>query len=218
MFLSFAVFTPAHAEMVLSQVIVDLQPDKMGHDDIEVWNNGPERIYVIAEPFEIQSPGQPTERRLSNPDPAILGLLVTPQRLVLEPDERRVVRIAAIAPRGPADRIYRVTIKPVSGAVSSNASALKVLLGYDVLVLYRPDRIIGEMTATREGRKIKFHNASNTAQELFDGKQCDSSGKNCQALPATRLYPGGSWDQYLNYDTPVEYRVSNGNGGTLKRF
>ena len=209
---------PAHAEMVLSQVIVDLQPDKLGRDDIEVWNDSPERLYVVAELAEIQSPGKPAEKRVANPDPAISGLLVTPQRLILEPGQRRIIRVSAVTPRGDSDRIYRLTVKPVAGAIKSEQSALKVLLGYDVLVLYRPARITGDVTATRIGRKITFRNDSNTAQEMFGGKQCDSAGKNCRPLGATRLYAGAVWEQTLSYDTPVEYQLSSGNGTRMKRF
>ena len=111
-----------------------------------------------------------------------------------------------------------VTVKPVAGPITAEATALKVLLGYDVLVLTRPQRIAGEVTATRNGRKLVFHNESNTAQEIYDGKQCDTAGKNCKVLPATRLYSGAQWNVDLTYDTPVEYRMTSGNGSSVKRF
>lgn len=209
---------PAAAEMILSQVIVDLQPGKPGHDDIEVWNSGTERMYVVAEPSEIRSPGRQDEQRVSNPDPSVTGLLVSPQRMVLEPGQRRMVRVSAIIARQPVDRIYRVTIKPVAGDVTAEATAIKVLVGYDVLVLYRPDAITGEVTATRSGRTLKLHNGSNTAQEVFDGKQCDAGGQNCKTLGANRLYAGADWEQALPYDTPVEYRVTAGNGTKTVKF
>src|SRR5262245_59380906 len=34
---------PASAEIVLSEVIVDLSPSAPPREDVEVWNNGPER-------------------------------------------------------------------------------------------------------------------------------------------------------------------------------
>ena len=210
--------TPASAEMVLSHVIVDMQPGKPSHDDIEVWNSGTERMYVVAEPSEIRSPGLQGEQRLSNPDPAVTGLLVSPQRMVLEPGQRRMVRVSAIAARQQLDRVYRVTIKPVAGDVTADTTAIKVLVGYDVLVLYRPDAITGEVTATRSGRTLRLHNASNTSQEVFDGKQCDAEGKNCKTLGANRLYAGADWDQELPYDTPVEYHVTAGNGTRTVKF
>lgn len=209
---------PAQAEIVLSQVIVDMQPSKPSHDDIEVWNDGPDRMYVVADASQIQAPGTPDERRVSIADPALSGLLVTPQRMVLEPGQRRIIRVAALLPRDMAERVYRVTVKPVAGPVTAETTALKVLLGYDVLVLVRPQQITGEVTGTRVARKLTFRNTSNTAREIYAGKQCDVAGKNCKTLPATRLYAGALWTVDLSYDTPVEYRLTSGNGSSVKRF
>ena len=75
---------PAMGEMVLSQVIVDLLPAKPPRDDIEVWNDGDERLYVSAEPFEIRAAGTPAETRSPAGTPEESGLLVAPQRLILE--------------------------------------------------------------------------------------------------------------------------------------
>lgn len=216
--LAAAIQSPAQAEMVLSQVIVDMQPGKASYQDIEVWNAGDERMYVSVEPFEIRQPGLPGESRVASPDPSVSGLLVTPQRLVLEPDQRRLVRVSAIAPPSAVDRVYRLTIKPVSGPVTSDVTALKVYVGYDVLVLRRPQTITGDIAATRVGRQLTLRNVSNTAQEVFEGKQCDSAGANCKALPANRLYSQAELRQELPYDTPVEYRISTGNGSVVKRF
>lgn len=200
----------ARAELVLSQVIVDLQPEKPAHDDIEVLNSGDERMYVVAEPAEIASPGLPGEQRVSNPDPELLGLLVTPQRMVLEPGERKIIRISALKPRGTTERVYRVVIKPVAGAIAAETTAIKVLVGYDVLVLYRPDKIVGQLNGTRAGRSLTIRNDSNTAYELYDGSQCDPAGDHCRALGTNRLYPGATWEQTLPYETPVNYRATAG--------
>jgi len=200
----------AQAEMVLSQVIVDLLPGKPPREDIEVWNDGAERMYVLAEPFEIRDAGTPQEQRVPAGLPEESGILVSPQRLVLEPGERRTIRVAAIGERPASDRVYRVAIRPVAGAVSAEESALKVFVGYDALVLVRPERFTGDVEAQRNGRTLTLTNAGNTAQELFAGRQCDSAGENCQSLPAKRLYPAATWEQTLPFETPVNYRASIG--------
>lgn len=210
--------TSARAEMVLSQVIVDMTPDKPRHDDIEVWNDGPERMYVLAEPAQILAPGTSAERRVTNPDPAVTGLLVTPQRMVLEPGQRRIVRVASLLPRDASERIYRVTIKPVAGPVSAASSALKVLVGYDVLVLVRPTRITGEVTGQRAGRRLTLRNQSNTAQELYDGRQCNAAGRDCRDLPARRLYAGSEMTVDLPYDTRVGYRLMVAGASSERQF
>jgi P pilus assembly chaperone PapD len=201
---------PAYADMVLSQVIVDLLPDKPPREDVEVFNDGEERMYVLAEPFEIRHAGLPDEQRVPVSQPEESGLLVSPLRLVLEPGERRTIRIAAIGDRPEQDRVYRVTIRPVAGTVTAETSALKVFVGYDTLVLVRPEHLDGEVDGRRSGRTLVLRNPGNTAQELFDGRQCDPAGENCQELPAKRLYPGAVWEQTLPYDTEVTYRAAVG--------
>jgi hypothetical protein len=208
----------AVADMSLSQVIVDLGPDQPPRDDIEVANTGPERLYVVVEPAEIMSPGQPGEHREQRHDPEQLGLLATPNRLVLEPGQRKLVRIAALAPRGERDRIYRVVIKPVVGELAAQQSALRILVGYDVLVIVRPKKPVDGVTGSRSGRTLTIHNAGNTNAEIFEGRQCDEAGKNCAELPAKRLYAGASWEQILPRDAPVSYTVRIQGQATVRRF
>ncbi len=211
--------TAARAELVLSQTIVDLMPGKPPREDVEVHNAGSERMYVLAEPFEILAPGSPDERR----EPAgraegSPSLLVSPQRVVLEPGERRVIRIGFVGERPSSDRVFRVAIRPVAGALSAEASALKVFVGYDALVLVRPTALSGDISAAREGRALVLRNSGNTAQELFAGEQCAAGGQQCQALPSRRLYPGASWRVELPYDTEVRFKTAIGPKVVERRF
>ena len=119
-----ALAADAHAEMVLSQVIVDLLPSKPPREDIEVWNDGDERMYVLAEPFEILAAGTPAEQRVAVTDPERAGLLVSPLRLVLEPGERRAIRVAAIGPRSAADRPSLRRDRPSPDRCSARAAVL----------------------------------------------------------------------------------------------
>ena len=200
----------ADAELVLSQVVVDLQPGEPARENIEVFNSGTDRLYVSAEPFVIQDPGTQGQRRTPATNPEQSGILVTPQKVILEPGERRLIRIAATSARPERDEVYRVTIRPVAGEVTANADALKVFVGYDALVIYRPSVITGEIEAQRVGSKLVLTNSSNTSQELFDGKQCDAAGAQCKALPSRRLYPNMEWAQELPYETRVTYKVAIG--------
>ncbi len=200
----------ASADIVLSQVIVDFQAGEQDYRDIEIWNAGTERAYVTVEPDQILEPGLPDERRVHEPDPEKAGILVSPQRLVLEPEQRRIIRIAAIAPRDHAERIYRVAVKPVAGDLGERPTGLKVLLGYDMLVLVRADTKSGEVKATRDRQTLVFENFSNAAQEIFDGKQCAPSTNQCTDLPSTRLYPHARWSVALPGSGQVEYSLSDG--------
>ncbi len=209
---------PAQAEMVLSQVIVDLAPGASPHHDVEVSNSGSQRIYVVAEPSEIVSPGQAEEQRVQIADPQKLGLLVTPNRLILEPGERKLIRIAAISQQRDSEHIYRVAVKPVVGDVTASSSGLQIIVGYDVLVIVRPIAPRSEIASTREMNILTLRNNGNTNAELFDGRQCDAVGKNCVGLPPKRLYAGVSWEQPLPRDGAGTYTVKTGDATATHTF
>ncbi len=208
----------AHANLVLSNVILDLTPGTPPAQDIEVWNNGSERSYVVAEPVEVVAPGTPQEQRVAEPDPGVSGLLVTPQRMILEPGQRRLLRVAAVKPRGSGDRIYRVAVKPVAGDVTAANTALKVMVGYDVLVIQRPEKLDGAVSAERAGDRITFRNTGNTNVEMFDGQQCDAAGKDCRSLPANRLYAGAQWQVIIDPSRQVDYRIATAGQSKVHNF
>jgi P pilus assembly chaperone PapD len=216
--LSLAMAQPAGAELVVSQLIVEFKPGSSRAADIEVFNNSSERSYALVEPREIVNPGTPNEQRLVTPDPRKLGLLVSPARFILEPQQRRTLRIAAVGPLAEQERIYRVTVKPVTGDVTGTETGLKLLVGYDLLVLVRPPVGRNAMSADRNGSDLTVTNNGNMSVELADGKQCDEKGRNCQALPAKRLYAGASWKQTLPRPIGGEYRVRSADGWSMLKF
>jgi P pilus assembly chaperone PapD len=213
---AFAPLAAAHAELVLSELIVDLDPGKQAREDIEVWNDSPERTYVALEPREILDAGLPNQSVRTDPDPQKLGLLVAPSRMILEPGQRKRLRIAALPGLSDREHVYRVTVKPVVGEVQSDATGLKLLVGYDVLVLVRPARPVANVTGRREGRRLTFSNAGNVSVEIVEGRQCAADGRQCIALPGKRLYPGASWTVDLQSDRPADYSLKT-SGMTERR-
>jgi len=209
---------PAYSELTLSQVIFDLQPGEPTRQDVEVFNDGAERMYVSADAFRILDPGTPKERRVIAHPPESSGLLVSPRKLILAPGERRTIRIAAVGPRSNVDRVYRVSIKPVAGAVTSDRSALNLFVGYDTLVIVRPEQLIDNIEFERKGRTLLLRNDGNTAQEFFDGQQCDAAGTDCRSLAPKRLYPGAIWEQALPFETEVTYRTAIGASTRQRAF
>lgn len=208
-FAALALSTPAAAEIVLSEIIVDLQPAKHARDDVEVWNDSSERAFIAIEPREILNASLPNQADRRDPDPEKLGLLVSPARMILEPGQRKLVRIAALAAAADRERVYRVTIKPVVGGIQANDTGLKLLIGYDVLVLVRPQQPAPMVRASRNGRELTFNNAGNVSVELVDGRQCGGTPVRCSDLPGKRLYAGGSWTVQLPSDGPVDYDLKS---------
>ena len=204
---SFVAAAPAGADIVLSELIVELQPGKQTRDDIEVWNNSSDRAFVAVEPREIINPGLPGQSARQDPDPEKFGILVNPARMILEGGQRKLIRIAAITPSPDHERVYRVTVKPVAGTLQSGETGLKIMVGYDVLVLVRPAAPAANVVAIRTGRTITFENKGNVSVEAVDGKQCTANKGACTALPGKRLYPGVSWTVELPADLPTEYTL-----------
>lgn len=195
----------AEADIVLSQLIVDLQNGKHMREDVEIWNNSPDRTFVAVEPREILNPALPSQTARVEPDPEKLGLLVSPTRMILEPGQRRLLRFAALTSDAAHEHVYRVTVKPVAGTVQSKDSGLKVLVGYDVLVLVRPSVSNPDVRAVRNGRTLTFVNGGNVSVEVVNGRQCGMSRAHCVELPGKRLYPGASWSVELPADGPANY-------------
>lgn len=217
-FLGLIPFSPAAAGITVSQMVIDMRPGASRATDVEIFNDSPERSFISVEPREIVDPGSARERGVASPDPAKLGLLVSPNRLILEPHQRRRLRIAALAPPADRERVYRVTVKPVAGDVSSADSGLKLLVGYDLLVLVRPAVARPGITASRAGGTLVITNGGNSSVELMEGKQCEAAGKGCRPLPGKRLYAGASWTQPLQGSGAAEYKVRSVGGWSSLKF
>lgn len=208
---------PASADLVVSQLIVELGADRKT-SDVEIFNDSKERSYVVIEPKEVMGAGTPAEQRVAKPDPKELGLLVSANRMILEPGQRKLLRLAMVGGPGEKERVYRVAVKPVVGDVSGSATGLKVLVGYDMLVLSRP-ATIGEpaIVAERQGRKLTLTNRGNSSVELGEGKHCRTEG-NCTSLPGKRLYAGMSWTQDVGEGGVVRFKARSGSKWTDLSF
>jgi len=209
---------PARADIVLSELVVELQPGKAVREDVEVWNNGNERTYVAVEPAEVLNPGTPSENRAQEADPEKRGLLVSPMRMILEPGQRKLIRVATIGAAPSRERDYRVVVKPVVGQIEAKQSGLKLLIGYEMLVIVRPAAPVQKIRASRAGSGLTFRNDGNVSVEIFDGRQCDQARKNCSELPGKRLYPGAEWTVKLPSSLPAEYNVKGPDGTDRKTY
>lgn len=201
---------PAAADMILSDIIVDLQaPGPMRHD-VEVWNNGTETLFVEVEAQRVIDPaGDETKREVLD-DPREAGLLAAPKRLAIGPDERKRVRLVAREVPTEADLVYRVAFVPKENTTSTTQQlAFKVLVGYEVLVLIRPPNARPELVVDRDGQKLRFANEGRSSVLLRKLEACAAGplapgeGEACEELPGNRLYAGEVWDVDLPTNGPV---------------
>jgi P pilus assembly chaperone PapD len=216
---------PAQANMLIDRSIVVFKPGDAPRQDILVTNAGKEPLYVQVEVLEVQNPGTPKEKRVVVTDPEKITLLATPRRFMVEPEGRRSLRIVNQQPKAADERVYRINLSPVVGKLEmegeSNAMAVKVVVGYQLLVLTSPAEPREGLEVKRSGKSAVFRNTGNTNILLFSGQQCPSAQAaeaDCQQLPDHRLYPGNEWTLELPFDQAFDYQLTTLEKNQKRRF
>lgn len=209
------------ANMALSNAIVHFEPGKPTRQDVEISNMGTEPLYVQIEPKVILNPGTETEQRELITDPREHGLLVTPNRLVIAPGATQVIRLVNIKAADDAERIFRITARPIAGEFEATTSGLKVLIGYEVLAIVYPQIPKPKLEVERKGRNLSIANTGNTNVFLQEGFQCENPKdalEDCTPLPGKRMYPGMKWVTELPHDLPVRYYQSVGTRNFVETY
>ena len=200
---------PAKAEFMVSSAIVEFTPATPHQKDIEVISVSPTDDYLATEVYELTNPGKPDEKRQLIEDTAKSKLLVTPNKTILQGKSRKVMRFVLLTEPDEKEHIYRVVIKPVINELeNTDKIGLKILVGYEVLVIIRPKEISSDYKITRAGNKLTATNNGNSNILLQSGRQCQNT--ECKAPPITRIYPGTTEVIELPFSTAVEYSVWDG--------
>ena len=207
--LTMAGTAPAWGQIAVHPVIIDLPPDDLQRADFSVENPTSERVFVAVEPARIDAPGDEGETRVVLSDPQEIGLLASPPRMILEPGERRFVRVAALNPPGEADRIFRVAVKPVTGDVTGEQSGLKILVGYDLLVIQRPAVPAATLDWEDLGDTLVIRNTGNSNVQLVSGTACfeSQSIEDCTKISSARLYAGNSFTVPKEVGQTITYEL-----------
>ena len=169
--------TAAHAQLTVDKLWIDFNTSSSTREDVLLRNESDRRYYISIEPSEIIDPGLPSEARREYDNPEDLGLLISPNRLILEPGEFRALRLVSINEDMSRDRVYRIRITPKVGAITGveaegdNRNAnLVILMAYDLLAIVRPQQ----------------------GKADIDVAACftENDEDHCTPLPDTRLYSG----------------------------
>lgn len=196
-----AVAQSGHAQLTVDKLWMDFEANSAGREDVLLRNESDRRYYISVEPAEIVNPGRENEERVEYQNPQDLGLLISPNRLVLEPGQFRALRIVSINEPLSKDRVYRIRVTPKIGAIEvDNAEGderdanLVILMAYDLLVVVRPEDAETNIESERVDQTIVLRNTGNTNTLLIDGKACPKDGdeRECVSLPDTRLHAGAS--------------------------
>lgn len=190
----------AHAQLAVDRLWVDLDSQRTPRADILVRNESDEQYYINVQAFEIQNPGAKDEARVTKADPELLGILVTPSRMVMAPGAQRSVRVVGLDPNTAVDRVYRVLISPAVGALAAQevpeggrGMSIKLLTAFEVLVVARPTNAHADIVGERSAEQVIIRNTGNSNALLYDGLVCPPDANDeegCASIPATRLYAG----------------------------
>ncbi len=199
----------AHAEFLVSSAILEFHSGGPPQKDIELIGRGSGKDYIVTEVNEIRRPGAQDEAHQLVENPGESYLLVTPDKTILPAGSRKVLRFVLLKPLDAQEHIYRVAVKPVIKDVANNAAlGLKVLIGYEVLVILRPAVITPNYHVERHGRMLTVRNDGNSNVLLQNGQQCKA--QKCPLPPVIRVYPGQSRSVELPRAQPVTYTVWDG--------
>lgn len=196
----------AYAQISVNRSVIEFTDDARVQD-IEVLNGGDYTIYLDLKVAEIIDPETARPTRLEFDDPRNTPVLVTPRQLLVPPGTRKRVRVILREPVASKDRVFRLSIKPYTGKArlgdvgsGKKSSAIRVLVGYDLLLLARPPRINPDIMVTRDDNSIEFRNAGNTNVLLRRIVQCEAGAdpdkpdaRDCVELQPNRLYAGETY-------------------------
>lgn len=196
---------PAHANMVLNKALLFFDAGSSNREDIEIVNQGDDTLYIDVTAYEISNPetAKPIYKEIT--DPRSAGLIVSPPKLILAPQQRKIVRVIATQPAVDKDKVYRVKFMPKApeviatkdGADKTKQAGVKVLIGYEILAFVRPPNPHADLKVTRTGKTATFTNSGNTNLELRQVKVCNAEKTDCTEINGKRLYAGQTWSTDL---------------------
>jgi len=197
--------SPSHADVQLSDFFVDLSEDSRVNA-IYAANQGDETLYLKITATEVIDPAstEPTIRDVKNPRE--LGLLVSPQRLVIQPGDEGRIRLVALA-EPQEDRFYKIAVEPVTGALETDGQVgVKIMVGYSAWAFIRPKGAEPIVSATRDGRMLTVMNSGATLARMTAGKQC--AGVICEQIDTFRVLAGQEKTIELPHaDRPASFKV-----------
>ena len=215
-----------YAALVVNRSIITYDNASINREDVVIINTSEdENLYVQVDPFVVLNPGsddQSLEPLAVSDNPEFL---VTPNRLVVSPNGRSLVRFLNLLPPGDEERIYRVNLTPITPPVELEPttgevnSRLEVVVAYQILVIVLPEAPAPEVGMNRDGNLALFTNTGNSNYLLTDGVQCDPENPAvCEPLEDRRVYSGNNWQLNLPFDGPFTYTVRTPTGLTSELF
>lgn len=224
----FALFSnagSASASMQVQQNVVHFLPGQPAQFDLQVSNPDKETLYIEVEVLQVVNPGTEEELRKPAPNPLEADFLVTPNRFILPPNNRKIIRLVNTGGHSSEERVFRINLRPIPPPAEASQHAIRIHVAYQVLALIAPSNPEADLQIERQGNSLTAKNLGNINVLLRNGVQCATEPEleskpedRCQAIRARRIYPGNEWQTDLPFDTPVEFVVSELGRNRRERF
>jgi P pilus assembly chaperone PapD len=219
--------SPGNADIVVDESIIVMGDAAQSKRDVTVYNNDESaNLYLEVTPFEVYNPGEENESLEplslnSNPE-----FLVSPNRAIIPPGSPSILRLLNLQTENDEERIYRINLVPAvppmelqPPGTQAVASALQVVVAYQILVIILPSNPQALVAASRQGNAATFSNAGNSNYLLTEGEQCNPADpRECVALESRRIYAGNSWTLELPFDGPARYTARTQEGTSSVEF
>jgi len=221
LFLGMLLSTSSFAELIVNKSIIIYDDPLISKNDVTVFNTDEEsNLYLKVEPFKVIHPGAEEQQLIEMPLDADPEFLASPNRVIIAPQGRSIVRMLNLNSDGREELVYRVNLIPVTppveledNGVADIESRLEIVIAYQVLVIVLPRNPQPNVVASRTGTQAVFANDGNANYLLTDGEQCDPGNPDvCELLEDRRIYPGNSWSLALPFDGPFSYKVKTHDG------
>jgi len=198
-----------HGSIVIDRAIVHFLPGEANRQDVEIYNPDAEPVYLQVELLKVSEPGTDNETRTSVEKGADIEFLATPDKLVIPPKGRKRVRLVVVKPNANHERVYRVNLKPVVGKIEADQTAIKVVVGYQLLVLVQPIDVVDGLRVERAGKRLMVENTGNVNVYVRTIKQCNpNKSDECEESAPFRLYAGNLKTIDLKWDSGAELSLS----------
>jgi len=199
----------ASAQLEVSKGTLELT-ESNPRNTLRLSNSGADTLYInldidhLLDPANDESLREPIDL-LNNPQ-----MLVLPQQLILEAGQTKLVRVISTHKNVDTDQVYRLNIVPFAGKPLLNGNdakkaGVKLLLGYKLLVLVRPEAMSPKLDYQRDATSVVFSNSGNTSVLLREIDFCAINTNSCESVSANRLYPG----EVLDIEIPAHLQTEN---------
>lgn len=209
------------ADLIVNRSIMIFDDPLETKQDVVVFNSdASNNLYLQVDPYKVANPGSTNQELISLTSDQSLEFLASPNRLIVPPESRSLVRMLQLGEPAEEERVYRINLIPVSApqeVAGENGAAVRSKLGivvaYQVLAIVLPIDPEPIVSFHRKENSVTFTNPGNANYLITDSLQCNPAAPDeCVELMDKRIYPGNTWEIELPFSGSAEFKVRTHEG------